>query len=131
MRLIRSLVVTALVTSGLTVGAVAPAAADEYGCNSQNVCLYWGTSYYGGFYPHSGDLPNYNLSWIKFIGSGPGVGEQVNDNAASLRNAGWYQDVRVYENSFFRGRSLTTEPGYNRSSLGQLNNEISSHEWWS
>lgn len=131
MRLIKGMVVTALVASGVTFGATTPASADAFGCNSQEMCLYYLQNYAGARYKHDGDLPDYNLSWITFSGGGSGNGEMVNDNAMSLRNAGWYQDVRVYENSFFRGRSLLTEPGYNRATLGELNNQVSSHEWWS
>jgi hypothetical protein len=129
LRRISILLLALIVSGGVAVGTAKPASADQWsGCYSSFLCLYYYRNFNGGRWINSGSTPNYNLSWITFEG-GSGNGRKVNDNSMSLKNGNWYWDVIACENSWWRGRCVRTEPGYNRADLGELNNRLSSHDW--
>jgi hypothetical protein len=127
-RRIAAVVLTAAALGGTATAMAAPASADP--CSSNNLCLYYFTNYSGSHWANPGEVPNYNLPWIVFNTSGAGNGQRVNDNAASLFNGAWYMDVQNFENSWFRGRAIWTDPGYGRTNLGELANQLSSHTFF-
>lgn len=123
--------VVALLLAAATVALAVPASASSYDgiCETGEVCLFWGGSFNGGMADFYNDIHNYN-SFV-FKGSGVGVGQNINDNVASLRSRARFCNVTNYQHSWGRGDYTTTAPGEwrNGQSLGHLINQFSSHYW--
>jgi hypothetical protein len=128
---VRSGLVALLLGAAATAALAVPASASSYDgiCETGEVCLYWGASLNGGMADFYNDIHNYTS--FRFKGSGFGVGQNINDNVASLRNRGRVCNVTNYQHSWGRGDYTTTAPGEarNGASLGNLINQFSSHYW--
>jgi hypothetical protein len=121
-----------LVGGAATVALAAPANAGDYNgvCENSEICLFWGPSFNDGvadFFGHS----KYAFDNYTFKGSGYGVGQRVNDNAASMINGSAFCSVDVYRDTWMRGPELRTSPSRSRdaNSLGSLANQISSYSF--
>jgi hypothetical protein len=108
--------------------ALPPSAGDYNGsCETGEVCLYWGYNFGGGVGDFSGNVNNYKS--FTFKGSGGGVGKNMNDNVASLRNRGRYMTILACVDSWRRGDCIRAYPGEAYADLGPYANRLSSHGW--
>ena len=111
------------------LGMALPASASDYNgsCETGEVCLYWGYNFGGGVGDFSGNVNNYKS--FTFKGSGGGVGKNMNDNVASLRNRGRYMTISACVDSWRRGDCIRAYPGEAYGDLGPYANRLSSHGW--
>ena len=113
----------ALAGAGLGLAANPAQAAFDGNCGSGEVCLFYNTSYTGGTADFGGNISNYSgyLFW--------NTSHALNDNSASAKNRGTFQDVHLHEHSNYGGTKLELNPGVNKSDLGAMKNVTSSHRW--
>lgn len=113
----------ALVGAGLVLTASPAQAAFDGNCGSGEVCLFYNTGFTGGTADFSGDISNYSgyVFW--------NTGHLLNDNSASAKNRGSFQDVHLHEHADYKGANLELNPGVNMSDLGAMKNQTSSHRW--
>jgi hypothetical protein len=126
---LKARLVAAVVGALAVIGVGVPAYAGNYNgsCESGEVCLYWGYNFSGGVAEFTGNIQNYND--YTFKGSGGGVGQNLNDNAASLKNRGRYMTITACTDSWRRGDCILAYPGEEYGDLGPYANRLSSHGW--
>ena len=130
MKRIRALAVAAVIAGGATLGVAGPASASSFNglCETGEVCLFWGSNYYGSLADFSNNILNYKSFYFK--SSGSGQGQTLNDNSESAKNHGRVEGVQLFVDSYYRGDWIAMAPGDQFPDFGPYDNKFSSHKWY-
>ncbi len=131
-RLLKALVIPAIMASTMMLATAAPAsaAARDGKCDAGEFCYYYNSNYAGSLSDHNASVPDLGSSLPScyvFKGAGAGKGKCVKNQAASVYNR-TSKSVTVYYNSGYGGKSMTIKAGAKANLVnGGLKNNNASH----
>lgn len=127
-RKIASVVVASLGAGLLCVASALPAKAANYdgSCSTSELCTFWGFGQVGSMADFDQTISNYTQ--YTFRTAGPGQGQNINDNVASVRNNShlfaWWLFADANGGG---GAPYVITPEWNQYDLGLATNKVSSH----
>jgi len=107
-------------------GSPAQAANFDGNCQSGEICLFWGTGYTGSMADYYDDVADYN--GLHFWASASWLDN--NSMSAKSRTSFYCTWLYQFPKSYGPGNTgVHFTPGQNRSDLGWMNNQGSSHDF--
>lgn len=108
---LKSIATSAILTvTALGSPLVAAGSASAATCQSLQACLYFNSGLANGSYSHWSADSTFLGDFFSGGAGVPGVGEKVNDNAASVKNNNFAFRYRTWQHYDYAGNNQTVEP---------------------